>query len=103
MTGYLMMPNLSNLYPALAPFDLQGIVKNMKVLAKRLDGIFETMIDQRGKMGGEGNKDFLQFLLELKDSGDSNPPFTTTHLKAFLVVIDVTISVVMMCASVYMF
>ncbi|KAF5755331.1 putative cytochrome P450 [Helianthus annuus] len=84
MTGYLMTPNLSDLYPALAPFDLQGIVKNMKVLAKRLDGIFETMIDQRRKMGGEGNKDFLQFLLELKDSGDSNPPFTTTHLKALL-------------------
>ncbi|KAJ0807009.1 putative flavonoid 3'-monooxygenase [Helianthus annuus] len=46
----------------------------MKVLAKRFDGIFETMIEQRGKMGGDENKDFLQFLLKLKDSGDSNPP-----------------------------
>ncbi|XP_076934303.1 labd-13Z-ene-9,15,16-triol synthase, chloroplastic-like [Bidens hawaiensis] len=85
ITGYLATPNLSDLYPGLAPFDLQGIVKNMKVLAKRLDTIFETMIDQRRKMGsGHGNKDFLQFLLELKDNGDTNPPFTMVHLKSLL-------------------
>ncbi|KAJ0433374.1 putative cytochrome P450 [Helianthus annuus] len=84
LTGYLGMPNLSDFYPGLARFDLQGVKKNMKVLAKRFDGIFETMIEQRGKMGGDENKDFLQFLLKLKDSGDSNPPFTITHLKSLL-------------------
>ncbi|KAJ0433369.1 putative cytochrome P450 [Helianthus annuus] len=84
LTGYLGMPNLSDFYPVLARFDLQGVKKNMKVLAKRFDGIFEKMIDQRRKMGGDENKDFLRFLLQLKDRGDSNPPFTISHLKAVL-------------------
>ncbi|KAF5755343.1 putative cytochrome P450 [Helianthus annuus] len=84
MTGYFAMPNLSDFYPGLARFDLQGVKKNMKVLAKRFDGIFETMIEQRRKMSGDENKDFLQFLLQLKDRGDSNPPFTIAHLKALL-------------------
>ncbi|MFS8032482.1 putative cytochrome P450 [Helianthus anomalus] len=84
LTGYLGMPNLSDFYPGLARFDLQGVKKNMKVLAKRFDGIFETMIEQRRKMSGDENKDFLQFLLQLKDRGDSNPPFTIAHLKALL-------------------
>ncbi|KAK1438710.1 hypothetical protein QVD17_04520 [Tagetes erecta] len=84
MTGYLGMPNLSDFYPGLARFDLQGVRKNMKVLAKKFDGIFESMIDQRRKMSGDGNKDFLQFLLQLKDGGDSKPPFTITHLKSLL-------------------
>ncbi|KAI7729070.1 LOW QUALITY PROTEIN: hypothetical protein M8C21_023344, partial [Ambrosia artemisiifolia] len=84
LTGYLGMPNLSDFYPGLAPLDLQGVRKNMRVLAKRLDRIFENMIDQRRKMGGDENKDFLKFLLELKDGESSNPPFTMVHLKALL-------------------
>nr|GEX65783.1 flavonoid 3'-monooxygenase-like [Tanacetum cinerariifolium] len=89
MVGYLGMPNLSDFYPSLALFDLQGVQKNMKVLAKRLDGIFETMIDQRRKMGSDEfeNKDFLQFLLKLKDEGgDSKTSFTLAHLKSLLMV-----------------
>lgn len=86
MTGYLGMPNLSDFYPGLASFDLQGVKKKMKVLAKKLDDIFESMIDQRRKLGGDENKDFLEFLLKLKDDGDSKTPFTITHLKALLMV-----------------
>nr|XP_043638984.1 flavonoid 3'-monooxygenase CYP75B137-like [Erigeron canadensis] len=93
MTEYLGMPNLSDFYPLLAPFDLQGVKKKMKVLAKRLDGIFETMIHQRHHhqtTTSEGddnnnNKDFLQFLLNLQDEGgDSKTPFSISHLKALL-------------------
>lgn len=85
MVGYLGMPNLSDFYPGLALFDLQGVKKNMKVLAKRLDGIFESMIDQRRKMGSDENKDFLQFLLKLKDEGgDYKTAFDMAHLKALL-------------------
>ncbi|CAH1415625.1 unnamed protein product [Lactuca virosa] len=84
MTGYLGMPNLSDFYPGLARFDLQGVKKNMKLLAKKFDVIFETMIDQRRKMGGDENSDFLQFLLQLKDDTDSKTPFTMAHLKALL-------------------
>ncbi|KAK9074819.1 hypothetical protein SSX86_003138 [Deinandra increscens subsp. villosa] len=81
---YLGMPNLSDFYPGLAPFDLQGVKRKMKILAKRFDVIFETMIEQRRKINGEDEyKDLLQFLLHLQDRGEySNPPFTITHLKA---------------------
>ncbi|KAI3468886.1 hypothetical protein Pfo_025549 [Paulownia fortunei] len=94
MTGLLGMPNLSDFYPGLERFDLQGIQKKMKGLARRFDKIFETIIDQRLKINGEvGNekgdsgkesKDFLQVLLQLKDDGDARTPFTMTHLKALL-------------------
>ncbi|KAG8374778.1 hypothetical protein BUALT_Bualt10G0031100 [Buddleja alternifolia] len=93
MTGLLGMPNLSDFYPGLARFDFQGIQRKMKALAKRFDKIFETMIDQRlkinGQDGGENEKekegkDFLQFLLQMKDEGDAKTPFTMTHLKALL-------------------
>ncbi|XP_059639997.1 flavonoid 3'-monooxygenase CYP75B137-like [Cornus florida] len=88
MTSLLGKPNVSDFYPGLARFDLQGVQKEMKVLAQRFDRIFESMIDQRLKMDGQSgtteNKDFLQFLLKLKDEGDAKTPLTMTHLKALL-------------------
>ncbi|KAK3038474.1 hypothetical protein RJ639_029772 [Escallonia herrerae] len=84
MTELLGMPNVSDFYPGLARFDLQGIREKMKGLALRFDNIFEIMIDQRLKMGGQGCKDFLQFLLQLKNEGDAKMPLTMTHLKALL-------------------
>ncbi|VFQ88732.1 unnamed protein product [Cuscuta campestris] len=88
MSELLGFPNVSDFYPNLARFDLQGVCRNMKALVAKLDGIFETVIDRRlGMEDGEkkGNKDFLQVLLELKDSeGDEKTPFTITHLKAVL-------------------
>ncbi|KAL8539652.1 hypothetical protein ACS0TY_001314 [Phlomoides rotata] len=88
MTALLGMPNLSDFFPALERFDVQGVQKKMKVLAKRFDGIFEGVIEQRLKMSDkdkENSKDFLHVLLHLKDDGgDANTPFTITHLKALL-------------------
>jgi len=93
-TRLLGKPNVSDFFPMLARFDLQGVEKEMHVLVSRFDGIFEKMIGERVKVGEEkdGNKkerkDFLQFLLDLKDSQDfdSKTPFTITHLKALLMV-----------------
>nr|QBS13816.1 Cytochrome P450 monooxygenase [Marrubium vulgare] len=87
MTALLGMPNLSDFFPALERFDVQGVKKKMKVLAKRFDGIFEGIIEQRLRMNDkdkESSKDFLQVLLDLKDKGDAKTPFTMTHLKALL-------------------
>ncbi|KAK1384839.1 Cytochrome P450, family 98, subfamily A, polypeptide 8/9 [Heracleum sosnowskyi] len=85
MTHLLGTPNVSDFYPGLARFDLQGIRKKMKVLAKKFDDIFETMIKKRQEMDGqEGSKDFLQFLLKLKDNQDAKEPFSMTHLKSLL-------------------
>ncbi|KAK7330673.1 hypothetical protein VNO77_24871 [Canavalia gladiata] len=91
MTHLLGKPNLSDFFPSLARFDLQGVEKQMNALVPRFDGIFERMINQRVKIEGEEGKrkeriDFLQFLLNLKDEGggDSKTPLTLTHVKALL-------------------
>ena len=94
MTELLGKPNISDFFPGLARFDLQGIKKQMDGLAKRFDRIFDVMINQRLKIDKEGgNKDkdkdsidFLQFLLKLKDEGDSKIPMTMIHIKALLMV-----------------
>lgn len=91
ITELLGMPNVSDFYPGLARFDLQGIRKRMKPLAVKMDQIFETMINQRLKMeepeiDSNNNKDFLQFLLKLKDEGDAKVPLTMNHVKALLMV-----------------
>lgn len=89
MTALLGMPNLSDFFPAMERFDVHGIQRKMKGLAKRFDGIFEGIIEQRLKMNErdkESSKDFLQVLLQLKDDGDVKTPFTMTHLKAMLMV-----------------
>lgn len=94
LTKLLGKPNISDFYPSLARFDLQGIERQMKGLAKRFDGICEKMIQQRLKMqtesgsesldGGEERKDFLWFLLNWKDEEDAKIPLTLTGLKALL-------------------
>lgn len=90
MTQLLGKPNLSDFFPLLARFDLQGVEKQMHALVPRFDRIFEKMIGVRAKMEAEGegsqSKDFLQFLLNLKEEGDSKTPFTITHVKALLMV-----------------
>lgn len=92
----LGLPNVSDFFPGLARFDLQGIVKKMKVCAKKLDVIFDRIIDLRLRMDKEGRekeKDFLQVLLKMMDDfkkdgdGDwnnSEVEFSMTHLKALL-------------------
>ncbi|PHU28422.1 hypothetical protein BC332_00515 [Capsicum chinense] len=93
LTMLVSIPNLSDFYPRLAWFDLQGLRKKMKVLANRFDKIFECMIDQRQKLDrndgmgtgiGLGSKDFLQVLLKLKDEADAKMPLSMTELKALL-------------------
>ncbi|KAM6557074.1 hypothetical protein CsatB_004093 [Cannabis sativa] len=95
MTDLLGKPNLSDFYPGLARFDLQGVGKQMTKLALRFDMMFEKLIaqrsssslkirDERDSSGGGQNRDFLQYLLELKEEVDSKTPLTITHVKALL-------------------
>ncbi|KAJ8432646.1 hypothetical protein Cgig2_011812 [Carnegiea gigantea] len=94
ITGHFAKPNISDFYPGLARFDLQGIEKKVKACAERFDGIFNKVIEQRMKMGGGGEereKDFLEVLLKMKDEyeeveddGKSKVSFSMTHLKALL-------------------
>lgn len=87
-------PNLSDFFPSLAWFDLQGIERNMKKQLNKMDQILTSIIEDRIKsnskrsqdgVGHEGKKDFLQILLDLKDQ--NNPAsLSITQLKALLLV-----------------
>ncbi|GAB4857022.1 hypothetical protein Ancab_014934 [Ancistrocladus abbreviatus] len=84
ITALLGTPNVSDFYPALARFDLQGVERKMKACSMRLDEMFDGIIDQRLKMLGDEHKDFLHSLLQLKDDADAKVPLTTNHVKALL-------------------
>ncbi|KAK7389249.1 hypothetical protein VNO78_24087 [Psophocarpus tetragonolobus] len=86
MMNLLGKPNVSDFYPGLARFDLQGVETHMHALMSRLDHTFEGIIGERRKEeGAEKRKDFLQFLLEFKDqNNDPKTPLTITHIKALL-------------------
>ncbi|KAJ0766511.1 putative flavonoid 3'-monooxygenase [Helianthus annuus] len=88
-------PNMSDFFPKLAWFDLQGVERDMKKQLKMMDEIIESMIEQRNKLNSkmshdevcdhEEKKDFLQILLELKNQEDGSP-LDITHIKALLLV-----------------
>ncbi|XP_061348227.1 flavonoid 3'-monooxygenase CYP75B137-like [Gastrolobium bilobum] len=87
LTHLLGMPNLSDFFPGLARFDLQGVEKRMNALLSRFDGIFEKMIGQRERVKMEDGKErkyLLHFLLNLKEESDSKTPITINHVKATL-------------------
>lgn len=89
VSSSLAKPNISDFFPVLARFDLQGIKKKSEIAHVKLDRIFAAVIDQRLKMNGGGeteSKDFLQVLLQLKDEKDAKVPLTMNHLKALLLV-----------------
>ncbi|XP_077216252.1 flavonoid 3'-monooxygenase CYP75B137-like [Tasmannia lanceolata] len=79
-------PNVSEFFPCLARFDLQGVVREIKKRSVWLDQIFDSVIDQHMKMdsregdGKEGNKDLLHFLVQLTKRGE----VTLTNVKAML-------------------
>lgn len=91
-TRLIGIPNLSDFFPVIARFDVQGILKKVKEIVRKLDDIFEAIISERihdaQYGGGEIRKDFLQVLLQLKEekAGDADTPFTMTHIKALLMV-----------------
>ncbi|KAJ6341954.1 hypothetical protein OIU78_009989 [Salix suchowensis] len=47
MTASLGAPNISDFFPALARFDLQGLARKMSGLAPRFDQIFDRMIEKQ--------------------------------------------------------
>ncbi|PIA34223.1 hypothetical protein AQUCO_03800069v1 [Aquilegia coerulea] len=78
----IMAPNISDLFPVLAMFDIQGLARKMKNINKWFAAKFDFVIDRRlGMKDQDENKDFLQVLLQFKEYGDQKTPFTTTHIK----------------------
>ncbi|KAJ0018522.1 hypothetical protein Pint_09991 [Pistacia integerrima] len=90
----LATPNVSDLFPLLSRFDLQGIQKRTKKFLssiKRiiLDPVIEGYRNTEAVKEGEGKnekKDFLQLLLDLTEHKDSANSITKSQLKALLVV-----------------
>ncbi|KAL6972592.1 unspecific monooxygenase [Sarracenia purpurea var. burkii] len=75
-------PNLSDFFPGLAWFDLQGLRKQLMGLVVRFNRIFNAITDTRLRLdGNKESKDFLQVLLQLKNEGGAKTPLTMTHLK----------------------
>ncbi|XP_028127669.1 cytochrome P450 76C1-like [Camellia sinensis] len=86
MMVLLGKPNLSDFFPGLARFDLQGVEREMKEIVVDVERVFDSVIDARVKMeavNDGGKKDFLQILLELKGE-DGATPITKTQIKALL-------------------
>ncbi|KAA8521911.1 hypothetical protein F0562_012775 [Nyssa sinensis] len=87
----LAKPNVSDFFPVLARFDIQGIERKTKKITLWVEKIFDFVLDQRMKVevakGGAAikneGKDFLQFLLELKEKKDSET-ITLKQVKALL-------------------
>ncbi|KAL5746101.1 hypothetical protein ACOSP7_027247 [Xanthoceras sorbifolium] len=86
-------PNISDLFPVLARFDLQGVESKMKNLSSWFDRFFESLINIRTKDhqdGGEnkkeekGSKDFLETLLELTQQGDNKSSLSMNQVKVLL-------------------
>ncbi|KAF2612316.1 hypothetical protein F2Q70_00009235 [Brassica cretica] len=88
ITRLLGEPNVSDFFPWLARFDLQGLVKQMRVYARELDAIFDGAIEKMPNLGSKDDgecKNFLQQLMKLKDQeANSEVPITINHVKAVL-------------------
>ncbi|KAL9817192.1 putative licodione synthase [Arabidopsis thaliana] len=84
-------PNVSDFYPVLSRFDLQGLAKRVRRSAQRMDRMFDRIISQRVGMdkGSKGNGgDFLMVLLNAKDEDEN---MSMNHVKALLMVIELLI------------
>lgn len=81
-------PNISDFFPALSIFDVQGIERQAKKLISVTDRILDSAIQQRMHCAAAkgDRKDFLQFLLEYHNHEDSSISLTMRQLKAVLTV-----------------
>ncbi|KAL2235918.1 cytochrome P450 76C2-like [Sesamum indicum] len=93
LVDLLGKPNVSDYFPVLAKFDVQGIEKKMRAVVPGVEEILDSVIDERMKMiaaeGGKSSagraKDFLGILLDLKEQkvGEGSS-FGLTQIKAIL-------------------
>ncbi|CAO1947830.1 unnamed protein product [Urochloa humidicola] len=89
ITELLGSPNVSDFFPALAPFDVQGIRRKMERFRERFDLLFAKIIQQRVEAGqqdeGEAATDFLETMLKMeREGGDGKTSFTMNNVKALL-------------------
>lgn len=81
----LGMPNISDFFPFLAMFDLQGIERRMKGVSLRCEEILGSAISHHGNGENNGQTDFLGYLLQLTKSEDPATSLTLVQVKGMLV------------------
>ncbi|KAG9454529.1 hypothetical protein H6P81_007433 [Aristolochia fimbriata] len=85
--------SVSDLFPFLAPFDLQGLERRRKEIAARLHQILDSIIDHMIKKDSESSdhrdtpesKEFLRVLLRMEKRGDPTVPLTRDQIKGLIV------------------
>ncbi|KAJ0751110.1 putative cytochrome P450 [Helianthus annuus] len=82
--------NISDFFPILARFDLQGVERDSEKIRNKLDQLFTTIIDDRIESNlkeseDEERKDFLQVLLNYKDEKGAIP-LSRDEIKLILLV-----------------
>ncbi|KAL2902024.1 Flavonoid 3'-monooxygenase [Bienertia sinuspersici] len=77
-------PNISDLFPLLARFDLQGIERRMKFISRRNEEILDKVINHHTIAGNIKNKDFLGHLLHLTKCENPTRSLTLPQVKAML-------------------
>nr|GMD21308.1 cytochrome P450 CYP736A12-like [Ipomoea batatas] len=78
-------PNLGNYYPYLGKLDLQGFTRQMKAIAKSFDRFLERIIDDHEQRGSiSETKDFVDIMLSIMKSGETEFELTREHVKTTL-------------------
>lgn len=79
--------NLGDYFPCIAALDLQGLTRKMKAIANVWDQFLEKILDQHDQPKEHGQtKDFVDTMLGIMHSGDSDFDFDRSHVKAILMV-----------------
>ena len=79
-------PNISDLFPLLARFDLQGIKRRAEKVSCQCDEILDSAINIHNSGEKSGQKDFLGYLLQLTKREDPATSLTLVQVKAMLMV-----------------
>ncbi|MCD9645353.1 hypothetical protein HAX54_034209 [Datura stramonium] len=79
-------PNIGEFFPFLDVFDLQGVVRRMKELARIFDEFLERVINEHIQDSKEEkqNKDIVDTLMNIMQSGEAEFEFDRRHVKAIL-------------------
>ncbi|XP_059656819.1 labd-13Z-ene-9,15,16-triol synthase, chloroplastic-like [Cornus florida] len=95
LVGLGGVPNISDFFPMLAKFDIQGVKRQGKRLLAWVERILDDVIAERMRLDscvGAGvskdkeRKDFLEILLAMKkEKEDTASPLTLTQIKAMLI------------------
>ncbi|WMV26266.1 hypothetical protein MTR67_019651 [Solanum verrucosum] len=78
-------PNLGDFFPFLGAIDLQGITRKLKDLSKVFDEFLEKIIDEHvNPHEHKQNKDFVDTMMDIMQSGEAKFQFDRRHIKAIL-------------------